>query len=876
MLGVRLSTDEDQSAQLLERLIHDHRYSVGFSLVPQGTPTNVTSEADAPPEIDPDDMLKWLRGKGAYADDGKQTKLEDECDGLRLAHALGIAPESLRYVMQADGHDAAEAMAMKRALWAGTLGYYGQQMLSPLFENGDRRAADGGRPVLLHAFRIRPGAVPAIRVGNQPYGVLPVSSDGLQPSADAAGEWGDQFLDQFTSALHGKLTILARAWLDAVPQLLRAGAGSAADARLVDVLSMQAIREDHTERLLGPEVPTGLRRFQEGRGTDASGVRAKAPGACGPDHGWLFGTVHGQPADARFDVLRGVVERHLRGRRQPGPWGGGSSERRRHRRSPVLGVAHDRGVPDDRGHIPELHQSHGGARLCRDPPGTDADQGRQVHSSHRHVVRAPAAQLPVNEHAFGAMRLYHHLQDRPWREFREKELYNVLFVPDTTVLGHPGGGARPTWERLGLGDERMTALKLLRTRGDLRDRVPQWDGYLGDVDELYRSLHRLQGLPTARLERLFAEHIDLCSYRLDAWLTGLAYQRVLAHRIVRADSDFTQIPLPESFNTTVFVRDPGPLRYDLNGRPIGSYACGIILGAFGWVESLTPDAPGSAVADLPDDLKPRNGGGVTRDSDNHGLIHAPSLNQAATAALLRAASVSEPDTTAFNIDLSSARVREALWIIDGVRNGQTPAALLGYKFERALREADPILLQHLPALRGTFPVPRPAETEVGPTESIPARDVVNGLRLIQAHREGTLDALILPFMTVGAERTVVARLAAGLLDSLDACSDLMLAESVHQASQGNYDRAGGVVTAAGEFTHVPDAFDVIDTPRSGTSITHRLVIALNQLAAPVTAATPRQRLAPELNNWLGALLGNCRGWRATSCTSSTWGTPTGA
>ncbi len=31
----------------------------------------------------------------------------------------------------------------------------------------------------------------------------------------------------------------------------------------------------------------------------------------------------------------------------------------------------------------------------------------------------------------------------------------------------------------------------------------------------------LRGLPTARLERLFAEHVDTLSYRLDAWETAL-------------------------------------------------------------------------------------------------------------------------------------------------------------------------------------------------------------------------------------------------------------------------------------------------------------------------------------------------------------------
>ena len=35
--------------------------------------------------------------------------------------------------------------------------------------------------------------------------------------------------------------------------------------------------------------------------------------------------------------------------------------------------------------------------------------------------------------------------------------------------------------------------------------------------QLNDALGKLRDLPTARLERLFAEHMDICSYRLDAW-----------------------------------------------------------------------------------------------------------------------------------------------------------------------------------------------------------------------------------------------------------------------------------------------------------------------------------------------------------------------
>ena len=49
------------------------------------------------------------------------------------------------------------------------------------------------------------------------------------------------------------------------------------------------------------------------------------------------------------------------------------------------------------------------------------------------------------------------------------------------------------------------------------------------------ALERLRDLPTARLERLLAEHIDLCSYRLDAWQTALFAERLEQLRATPAD-----------------------------------------------------------------------------------------------------------------------------------------------------------------------------------------------------------------------------------------------------------------------------------------------------------------------------------------------------
>jgi hypothetical protein len=69
--------------------------------------------------------------------------------------------------------------------------------------------------------------------------------------------------------------------------------------------------------------------------------------------------------------------------------------------------------------------------------------------------------------------------------------------------------------------------------------------------EVHQAIAALASLPTARLERLLAEHIDLCCYRLDAWITGL-----YAHRFAA-------------------MRQQADVR-------------GLYLGAYGWVENVRP------------------------------------------------------------------------------------------------------------------------------------------------------------------------------------------------------------------------------------------------------------------------------------------------
>jgi hypothetical protein len=154
---------------------------------------------------------------------------------------------------------------------------------------------------------------------------------------------------------------------------------------------------------------------------------------------------------------------------------------------------------------------------------------------------------------------------------------------------------------------------------------------------------------------LLSETLDLCSHRFDAWATSFATKRLEWLR----------------------GRNPG----------------GVYLGAYGWVEDLAPAPRQSATppdVDPPETPPPPElAPPLMASSDNQGYVHAPSLAHATTAAILRSGYLSHRDTqdgNALAINLSSERVRTALWLLDGVRQGQSLATLLGYRFERGLHE----------------------------------------------------------------------------------------------------------------------------------------------------------------------------------------------
>jgi hypothetical protein len=303
-----------------------------------------------------------------------------------------------------------------------------------------------------------------------------------------------------------------------------------------------------------------------------------------------------------------------------------------------------------------------------------------------------------------------------------------------------------------------------------------------------------------------------------------------------------------------------------------THASGIHLGAFGWLEPLKPDAAALPSPTLTDEQRkifqrPQDAP-LQRDPANGGHILAPSLNHAVTAAVMRSgylhnSTPASPSLLA--VDLTSSRVRIALQFIEGIRNGQSLGALLGYQFERRLhdRHAEAEVDRFIYEVRRAFPLVAKrirdsieAGAESASIKSIEARNVCDGMLLLEHVRKGTIKTYpwgkdLAP--ANATEQGIIDEEVTALFQIQDAIADLAISESIHQVASGNVDRGAAAMDAYGKGGFPPEP-DVVTTPRTGLSITHRIGLHLPVDAIAAAGATPRAQAEPALDAWLAGVL----------------------
>jgi hypothetical protein len=784
VLGVRVSTDPERSLAELTRVLDGHRYTRGLGFLPAGAPTNNTGAGRTPWSVVPDPEALFALGQAAAA-----TSPAAGSNAAVAAAALGLSPETLDGLAHGGEHDQDDTRRMHLALWPATLGYFLETLLFPVPADAD---VEAGRAQFIEYVRGL-GPLPTLRVGRQPYGLLPVTSLGrFRPGP------GDETPH---AAFVAVLRQLVPEWLAAT----RPGA-----ARSVPYVGRPGADPDQELlAVLGRDAVSGSYRLRTVRG--GAFVRALTPLVAGLDPA-------GPP------LVQAVLELYGRAAQPPRMASFEFDPRSPRVRRPLVVD----GAPSESEPLPPL-------------PGLTVNYLRFVAERRERAGDAPsgpgtetllftlARRSAALADADAAVRMTRPASVIARKAELEPELIDPVAGTTTPTVprllaaraSEATGGTVPS--ALRLGDVVAT---LSRAQVQAFEQPHLVDAY--DRAQAVRvALGDLADRPSAALDRLVRALLDCCSHRLDAWITSYATRRLAAVR---------------------------------RARPTGVH-----LGGFGWVEDLRPKPPARAVGTPPDGET----GPLVEDPTNAGFVVAPSLSHAATAAILLSGHLSHraASTTGavLAVDLASDRARTALWVLDGVRQGQPLAALLGYRFERGLHDASrPGLeldrfIRPFRALAPLVAAQREAVAEsVEAVEAVAASNVVDGLALVRRFRGAGVEPA-LAGATAAERQAVLAQLAA--LDAVaDALADLLVAESVHQAADGNLTRAAATLDALGSGTLPPPTPEVVRTPRSAFAFACRLLTLAPLETTPPPGwaggkTRPRRLAEPRLDRWAAAFLG---------------------
>jgi hypothetical protein len=759
VLGVDWTLPPAQASQAIATVLSSHQYSDHVAFVTPGTPTNNTTAARSGYQNNDQDWIDTLNPTTTPAIDPVHSA------SRRLSTVLGLPSDwsHLDRAPHATLREQQTTSLMFDALWAGTPGHYAKDLLAPIL-NDDTIAL-----VREHVVRyLQPaGPLPTLRLGAQPYGILPVIVPQLKPERE----------DGFEAKLVSVLSQLRDYWSMGLSQVPHLGRNRNAqdnldpDKDLLEILQMSPLAATaRFRRVIGPEVNRNTKEFEKFSNIQTEVIFRLVRWGF---FGWEKTPKIMQMATEPKDYLL------------PVPWV-------------------QKGDPSDQplqsNYIQAIAALTRSGRIAGGP-GLNAQADGDALLQ---VLLAYAALQELDNTSSNVLKAHLRAIGMETSSLAALSIEQIHIEP---LPPSPQGSAQISTLR------ELAAVSIPSLTGNLTvsDYIAQQLALVGPERAEYRGskafLDSLDGLatrPVPELERAFRGVLDCYSHRLDAWFTSLATRRLQTLR---------------------------------SQQPVGLH-----IGGFGWVENLKPD-------NQPDSL---------------GYLHAPSLTHAATAAILRSGYLSHSDAEheALNIDLSSDRVRTALNIIQGVAQGQPLAALLGYRFERRLRERGLALARFILPIRKLSPLRTTSNPQVlGSLESIAARDVVDGIGLLERWQKENR-ALLAPLNDLNPtadEQTIIAQELDHLVETMDAASDLLMAETVYQVALGNLERAGAAMHAL-DRQERPVEPEVIQTPRSGISYTQRLLVLLSDDTLAEGWAgiplDPRALAEPRLNGWISQLIGN--------------------
>jgi len=770
-LGIKSSTDHISSHKLLENLFTNHYYSNGgFSFIKQGTPTN-NSDNEASGyswknkwEINPAEPFTKVHNVSNQTEES----IAGLNDGEMLSQFLGIDDSLFQNAENGRGTDQKEAKAMNAALFPATLGYYLDEMMDPLISDAEIKKVED--------FFVRyvsgRGTLPAIRIGKQPYGILPISAI-------------ERFELEDSELVRNKICDLVKhlynIWKDKSKSVKHINSSETISTDdFLSILSLhpnsvnfnQRIFEDISAKvnavnstLINQTIIQNINEWLEEQYFQVTG------------NSILFSQFGIGSQTSRPDILYKIF-----------------SEDSTTLNGPIIEESlqeYDLKLKEVFSETEGLKDNYIKWLLLNDFDSVRTEKGIKAKKKPllylllRHSFMLRYAQTAI----FLKQISYNEPIEKTKANYKDNQIVDSVEKTKMVLMYQQ--------------DKKITNSNTLDVQSYIHNEVNNKNTSILEIKKLQeykKILSQISELPTARLERAFVEHIDCCTYRLDAWINGLFSLQLRKQR---------------------FQNDK-------------KWSKGIYLGAFGYLE----------------DIKPK----LSQPSE--GYIIAPSIAHAATGAILKNAQLtySGNDVNPYKINISSERVKLAKQLLEGMQNGQGLPELLGYRFERYLHDnnIDKFILD----FRKKYPLVEELSKDNNViSETIKSTNVVHGLRLINDYSDKGESI----FNTIGMPTALEKKILNNALDYLqnifDALKDIMMAESVYQTMHGNFDRGSAILDSLSHGKFPPEP-EVIQTPRSGAILTHKVALHFKFVEIASGTNSLRAMLEPSVNEWLKNILPN--------------------
>lgn len=795
VVGVLASADKIQSAALLQKTFDNHTYSPkGLAFLQKGTPTNNTDDSDSAFSVSDDSLsMGFFDGQKPFSDNDQTT------DGARLSIALGIPKATFQNVPNAEKRDVEHNQQVNIALYNATIGYYCQELLGGLGINHTELQD------FFQRFVIGGGHCPALRVGNQPYGIVLTSLYQNIGKRDA---------NPFYTALTRIIGSLETEFQNLVSLTPRVGFGTNPSQTLVDILSLHAQSVAFNQQWFLPDdnrVSTKYTPYNTKLSENNSLISnyLRQLGATNPTN-TVLGRLVNYPNDPNTmlsnDNLIKQTDFNL---------------------TETVANAENfnylKWLATDIKNIRELETMPFGSRT--DMSALLLLMVRQSFLRLFMSALEQLASLPLFKNEAEQTKAAIEVSN-PLGKFRNVAAFNIDRVSANKTVwevsqiavklndadGSPTKTIPVEFSTRPLSELLLTAVELDKILNFYKDTtntsIQNTIRPIQQFANLRLTLKYLSLVPAANLERTLVSHLDTVSYRLDAWQEGLIARKLEQQRKV---------------------------------KPTGIY-----IGAYGWVEDLKL-------------------GGSTTNTEG-GFIHAPSPTHATAAAVMKSAFLNhlQPKGSAFALNLSSQRLQRAQQVLELMRGGERLEAILGYQFERELTDASikkgSTAAAFIPAFREKFPI-MSRQMPINPAETakdvISNQNVVNGLNLAET-KPHIFPIIIPPNSPTNEAALRVAQIAfINLNDTIDAIKDLLAAETAYRMAQGNFASLGATLDKLnkGELPH--DLGFIQPTRATLFQFSNRVALHFSTDAPNLAFSdSPRARTEAGLNQWCGQLLGD--------------------